>query len=91
MCEKCEAKAELTFPCDFPVKAMGEARDGFAEAVVDVVKRHVPDYDDAATEMRVSSAGKYLSVTCPFVATSRDQLHAIYAELAAHPWVKVTL
>jgi len=54
----------LTFPCSFPIKVMGLTQDGFAQAIVVVVKKHVPDYDASTLEMRASRAGKYLSLTC---------------------------
>lgn len=81
----------LQFPCDFPVKIMGAAVDGFAQAVLAVVLRHAPDFDAASMEMRPSKAGNYLSLTCTLRATSQDQLDALYRELSGHPMVKVVL
>jgi putative lipoic acid-binding regulatory protein len=81
----------LEFPCDFPLKIMGATRDGFAQAIVDIVLRHAPDFDASQVEMRPSKAGNYLSVTCVLRATSRPQLDALYRELTSHPWVKVVL
>ncbi|MEW6163653.1 MAG: DUF493 domain-containing protein [Pseudomonadota bacterium] len=70
---------------------MGATREGFAQAVVEVVLRHAPDFDAAKVEMRPSKAGNYLSVTCVVRATSKPQLDALYRELTAHPWVKIVL
>ena len=81
----------LEFPCDFPVKIMGASRDGYAQAVLEVVLRHAPDFDPAAMEMRSSAKGGYLSLTCTVRATSKVQLDALYRELSAHPMVKVVL
>ena len=81
----------LEFPCDFPIKIMGMAQDDFASLMVEIVLRHVPDFDAARVEMRASSGGKYLSVTCTVRATSKPQLDALYRELTAHPLVKVVL
>jgi putative lipoic acid-binding regulatory protein len=81
----------LSFPCDFPLKIMGARSDGFAQGVLEVVLRHAPDFDTAATEMRVSKGGNYLSLTCTINATSRAQLDALYIELTKHPDVKVVL
>ena len=81
----------LEFPTAFPIKIMGAARDDFAQTVVDIVLRHAPDYPAASTEMRPSSGGKYLSVTCTITATSQAQLDALYRELTAHPLVKMVL
>lgn len=81
----------LEFPCDFPIKIMGESRDGFAQAILEVVCRHAPDFDGATMEMRASKGGRYLSLTCTVRATSKAQLDALYRELTGHPWVKIVL
>ena len=81
----------LEFPCDFPLKVMGAAREGFAQAIVEVVMKHAPDFDAANVEMRPSKAGNYLSLTCTIRATSKPQLDALYRELTANPWVKIVL
>ena len=81
----------LQFPCDFPIKIMGQRQDGFAQAVLEVVLRHAPDFDAAAMEMRPSARGNYISFTCTIRAVSRAQLDALYGELSAHPLVKVVL
>ena len=81
----------LEFPCDFPIKVMGARVDGFAQAVFEVVLRHAPDFDAATMEMRPSSKGNYLSVTCTFRAVSQLQVDTLYRELTAHPMVKVVL
>ena len=81
----------LEFPCDFPLKIMGATREGFAQAVIDVVLRHAPDFDPAKVEMRPSKAGNYLALTCTICATSKPQLDALYQELTTHPWVKIVL
>ncbi len=81
----------LEFPCDFPIKIMGASRDGYAQAVLEVVLRHAPDFDPAGMETRSSAQGGYLSLTCTVRATSKAQLDALYRELSAHPLVKVVL
>jgi uncharacterized protein len=81
----------IDFPCDFPIKVMGASREGFAQAILDVVARHVPEFDAAAMAMRPSKAGNYLSLTCTVHATSKAQLDALYRDLTGHPWVKIVL
>ena len=81
----------IEFPCDFPLKIMGAAQEGFAQAILTVVLRHAPDFDAAAMEMRPSKGGNYLSLTCTVRATSKAQLDALYRELSSHPLVKVVL
>lgn len=81
----------LEFPCAFPIKIMGARVDDFAQTVLEVVLRHAPDFDVAAMQMRPSSKGNYLSITCTVNATSQAQLDALYVELSSHPLVKVVL
>jgi putative lipoic acid-binding regulatory protein len=81
----------IEFPCDFPIKVMGAAQDGFAQVVAEVVLKHAPDFDAATMEMRPSKAGNYLSLTCTVRAVSQAQLDALYRELSGHPMVKVVL
>lgn len=81
----------IEYPCEFPIKILGHTRAGFAQAVLEVVMRHAPDFDGAAMEMKTSKHGKYLSVTCVINATSREQLDALYQELCDHPMVVMVL
>jgi putative lipoic acid-binding regulatory protein len=86
-----EQETLLEFPTDFPIKIMGERRDDFAQTMVDIVIRHAPDFQPETVEMRASSSGNYLSVTCTVRATSKAQLDSLYREVTAHPWVKMVL
>ena len=81
----------LEFPCEFPLKVMGATQDGFADEVLRVVQQFAPDFDATRMEMRASSGGRYLSLTCTVHATSKEQLDNLYRALTAHPMVKVVL
>lgn len=81
----------LEYPCDFPIKVLGSTQAGFAQAVLDIVRRHAPEFDGASMEMKTSKRGRYLSVTCVIRATSRDQLDSLYRELCDHPMVVMVL
>lgn len=77
----------IEYPCAFPIKIAGRTEPGFAQAIVEVVKRHDPDFDASSVEMRMSKKNRYLSITCTICATSREQLDALYRELSDHPLV----
>jgi putative lipoic acid-binding regulatory protein len=81
----------IEYPSDFPLKILGHTRPGFAQTVLEVVKRHAPGFDDTTLEMKTSKKGKYLSVTCVIRATSREQLDALYQELCDLPMVVMVL
>ena len=81
----------LEFPCDFPLKIMGLAQDNLAQEVLAVIHQLAPDYDGKCMEMRASSSGKYVSLTCTVNAQSKAQLDDLYRALTSHPLVKVVL
>ncbi|HJW04467.1 MAG TPA: DUF493 family protein [Azospira sp.] len=81
----------LEFPCPFPLKIMGARHDEFAQTILAVVQQHDPGFDGATMEMRASSGGKYISLTCTVTATSQEQLDNLYRALTSHPMVKVVL
>lgn len=73
----------LKFPCDFPIKVMGRSGEDLQNTVVELVRRHAPDFDAKSVQVRDSRAGNYLSVTMVVRATSKDQLDAIYQDITA--------
>ena len=81
----------LEFPCTFPIKIMGEASEGFADAMLEIVLRHAPDFVAASVEMKASSGGKYVSLTCTITAVSQAQLDDLYREISGHPMVSMAL
>jgi putative lipoic acid-binding regulatory protein len=82
-----EQESPLTFPTEFPIKAMGLASPVFEALVVEIIRRHAPDLGESAVYSRTSKSGKYLSVTVTIQATSRSQLDAIYRDVTACPEV----
>jgi len=84
-------ESPLKFPTAFPIKVMGRTQDGFAQAIVTVVQKHAPDFEPSTVEMRASSHGKYLSLTCTVNAVSREQLDDLYRDLTSHPMVAMVL
>ncbi len=81
----------IEYPTDFPIKVMGRREPRLVQTIVDIVRRHAPDFDPATVEMRTSKKNSYLSVTCTVRATSRAQLDALYQELCDHPSVVMVL
>lgn len=81
----------IEYPCDFPIKVMGERVDGFVHAITHIARQFDPGYDASTVELRESSSGKYLGVTITVRATSREQLDELYRTLTSHPMVKVVL
>ncbi len=78
------AETLLTFPCQFPIKAMGLATQDIQSVVLEILGRHTSTIDPAHIRQRSSSNGKWLSVTIILEAESKSQLDAIYQDLTAH-------
>lgn len=81
----------LQFPCRFPIKAMGRAAEGFDALVIELVRHHAPDLDEALVSVRGSRGGNWVSVTLVIEARSQAQLDAIYRDLSAHEQVVMAL
>jgi len=81
----------IDFPCDFAIKVMGETHDAFSATIIAAIQTIAPAFSAANVEMRASSAGKYISLTCTVHVISQAQLDDIYRMLSAHPLVKFAL
>ena len=68
----------LSFPCEFPIKAMGKAENDFDTLVIGIVRRHFPEVTEAAVKTRLSNGGKFISVTVTIKAQNQLQLDNIY-------------
>ena len=46
-----ETESLIEYPCDFPIKVLGRTQAGFAQAVLGIVRTHVPDFDGSTARM----------------------------------------
>ena len=83
--------ALIEFPCTFPIKVMGESHEDFATTMVAAIQLILPEFSAEHVEMRASSGGKYISLTCHVYVMSQQQLDDVYRMLTAHPLVKFAL
>ncbi|GAB4183849.1 MAG: DUF493 domain-containing protein [Wenzhouxiangellaceae bacterium] len=81
----------LTFPCQFPIKAMGRHDGEFAALITAIVSRHSGPVADHQVQVNASNGGRFLAVTVTIEAESRAQLDAIYMDLTAHEAVLMAL
>lgn len=81
----------LTFPCEYPVKAMGINTEKFKQEMLFIVQKHFHEVNESDLRTNQSKTGKYQSVTITVHATSRLQLEALYREIKVHKDVKWTL
>lgn len=81
----------IEFPCDFLIKVMGETHPEFCAEMVKTIQSLNPSFDPSQIEMRASSGGKYISLSCSVHVETKAQLDDIYRALTGHQLVKVVL
>ncbi len=81
----------LTFPCDYPVKAMGPNTEKFKQEMLFIAQKHCTRVNEEFLRTNISKTGKYQSITITIVAKSRVHLEGVYAEIKSHVDVKWTL
>ncbi len=81
----------IEFPCDYPVKVMGNACEAFRDHVLVVMERHAPGFDQGAVVVRDSRNGRFQSITVTITATGVPQLQAIFADLKTSEHVQMVL
>ncbi len=84
-------KPTLTFPMEFPLKIIGDNGEGFKEMVLEILHRHVKDLDEREVSARLSSGGKFCSISVRFMAKTRKQVDDLYIELTHNEKVKWVL
>ncbi len=81
----------VEFPCDYPIKVVGDGAADFREIVVDIIRVHAPDLDEARVSVRESRNGRFLSVNVVIRATGEAQLQAIFTSLKQTGRVQMVL
>ena len=89
--QKPSSETLIEFPCMFPIKVMGEVHDEFTSTVIKIIKQKNKGFDPSTIEMKGSSEGRYISLTCFVYVTSKPELDDIYRSLSTHPMIKVVL
>lgn len=79
------------FPMDYPIKLIGLASPALRQAVNDIFVKHFPDFDGTHMTITPSRTGKYHSITAQLRFEELEQVHAVYADLAACPLIKTAL
>lgn len=81
----------VEFPCDYPIKVVGEGAGDFRDVVVDIIRIHAPDLDEARVSVRESRNGRFLSVNVIIRATGEAQLQSIFTSLKQTGRVQMVL
>jgi len=86
-----EKESLLEFPCEFDIKVMGISNEDFSKSVIKIIKKYDKNFNAAKIEMKGSSNGKYISLTCNVYVISQKQLDKIYIDLSKSPLTNFVL
>lgn len=86
-----EKPAYLTFPCDFPLKIIGEESIEFVAEITETIKKHYPDTEEHRISHKLSAKGNFISITAVVHCHNKETLDALYIELTKHPKIKMVL
>lgn len=79
------------FPMDYPIKLIGLAGAELHAAVTEIFVKHFPEFDGNSMSVTLSRTGKYHSITAQLRFEELEQVHAVYADLAACPLIRTAL
>ena len=83
-----ENDLKLEFPCNFPMKVIGNNTEVFEKEVYEVLQANDVNITPAMVQCKLSSGDKYCSMSFEFEAQTREQVDQIYIDLTANPNVK---
>lgn len=86
-----KAPAGLTYPCEFPLKVFIRPDEATAARITDAVRAELAAGALVTTARRLSSTGKYLSLTVNFTADDAEQLDRVIKAVTADPGVILAL
>ena len=84
-------EALLEFPCDFPIKVIGQPHAQFETTVAELVSRHIDHFDPTQISSNQSRTGRFISLTVNVRVQRRAQLQDLYMALADHEMVRMVI
>ena len=81
----------IVFPCDYPIKVIGDTSLNFLDEVVTILCKHDPAFTADKVRQRISSKGNYTSLSVAWIATGEGQLGALFQDLMALTSVRLVL
>ena len=81
----------MNFPCDFPLKIIGNNSESFTSEMVHIVTKYFPEFATDTCVINKSKDHKYVSITVVVNAQDQATLDALYLELTQHPDTKMVL
>ena len=74
--------ANHAFPCNYTMKVIGYARDGFVARIVSIVREELEQEVDPQFRLKETANGKYLSITLEPKVEGPEQILALYSRIS---------
>jgi putative lipoic acid-binding regulatory protein len=84
-------RPKVEFPCDYPIRVVGDAAEDFVATVSKVIERHAPGFDPASVKLTDSRNARFQSIRVVIHATGEAQLDALFQDLKATGRVHMVL
>lgn len=81
----------IEFPCDYPIKVIGDADPFFVEEILTVMVKYDENIGPDKVSKRSSRKGNYHAVTVRFRATGEQQLKQVFEDLKRCELVRMVL
>ena len=82
---------EIVFPCEYPIKVVGDARTEFFGEVYEIVLKHDPTLTMEKVSQRTSLKGNFISISFMLKAQSQEQLEVLFVDLKELDAVRIVL
>jgi len=80
-----------SFPCVFPIKAIGSAAEHFESRVLQVVREELAGPSELDCSVRTTPGGRHVALTLDITVQTADQVRAIYRRIRALDGLKLLL
>jgi len=84
-------RPSIEFPCEYPIKVIGDADPFFVEQVLRIMVRHDASLGYDKVSERSSRKGNYAALTVRFRATGERQLKQVFEDLKRCQLVRMVL
>ncbi|PAF52598.1 DUF493 domain-containing protein [Helicobacter sp. 13S00477-4] len=81
-----EGKPNITYPCEWEYRIIGENEDKIKEAVFETM----PRVYQLETKNR-SSKGRFISLHAKIITNSEEERNEIFTKLSKHPEIKMVI
>lgn len=86
-----DKKSLIEFPCNFPLKIIGNSTESFVDEIISIVLQHFPDTLETNISAKMSEKGNYVSISAIIYAKDQQALDDLYRALTAHPDIRMVL